>query len=951
MEKQLIIFGVLFTLFVLVLSGCFFFKPSAPTNLTAKPLSTSSIQLNWYGVGKFIIFRSTKNDKDFRKIREVNSSSYKDTDLLPNTAYYYEIKTKNEFGVSEPSNVASATTYPSTPNVPILKVSEVSTNSIKLTWEESSASVVEGYELYRSNDSVKFTDIATFSKEVNTYVDLKVEAGTTYYYKLKVYNKGGDSFSGIVKATTKKIKTAPNVPEDLRATAVTSGSVTLEWSEKTKDVDGFKVYRSMSEVGTFTEIGVTESKQFTDTNLKHATTYYYEVRAYNEVGESKPSSVVEVRTCQEVPLAPSNLRITLVSTDTVGITWRDNSDNEEGFKIYRKESNTFTPIASVTKNATTYVDERLKSDTVYVYKVAAYNEKGVSMSVDLASTKTKEWIPTAPEKVEVMSYSASSITLEWEPTYEATVVIYRKSASHNTCRTFKENDGVKIRITLESSSGYTPIATLSYKTVKYTDENLQYNTTYYYKLRSYTKYGWSPFSTTASVTTKNILPKAPSKLCIKLNSPKEAVITWEDNSNNEEGFKIWRKDDPTRAYTLIASVKAGVSKYVDSNRKADKEYWYMVSAYNSVGNSWSNSATIPNGTLRWKFKTGDDVDSAPAVDADGTVYVGSEDGYLYAINSDGTLRWKYKTGGAIFDSPTIGPDGTIYVGSEDYYIYAINSDGTLRWKYGTNSDIYYSSPAIGADGTVYIGSDDGYLYAITPPSSGTSGILKWKYYTGDIDYSSPAIGADGTVYVCSKYYLYAINPDGTFKWYFEASDYLDSSPAIGADGTVYVGSENGYLYAINSDGTLRWKYETGGEIYYCSSPAIGVDGTVYIGSDDGYLYAITPPSSGTSGILKWKYETGNEIDSSPAIGVDGTVYVGSSDHYLYALNPNGTLKWKYETGNSTDYSSPAVGPYGMIYIGAIDYCLYMIKCGSRGLANSPWPMFHRNLRHTGESPY
>ena len=65
----------------------------------------------------------------------------------------------------------------------------------------------------------------------------------------------------------------------------------------------------------------------------------------------------------------------------------------------------------------------------------------------------------------------------------------------------------------------------------------------------------------------------------------------------------------------------------------------------------------------------------------------------------------------IDSSPAIGSDGTIYVGSDDYNLYAINSNGTLKWSYATGS-WYNSSPAIGSDSTIYVGSDDGKLYAI-----------------------------------------------------------------------------------------------------------------------------------------------------------------------------------------------------------------------------------------------
>ena len=118
------------------------------------------------------------------------------------------------------------------------------------------------------------------------------------------------------------------------------------------------------------------------------------------------------------------------------------------------------------------------------------------------------------------------------------------------------------------------------------------------------------------------------------------------------------------------------------------------------------------GSLKWKFQTGNVIDSSPAIGSDGTVYFGSDDNYLYALNSDGSLKWKFQTGDSISSSPAISADGTVYVGSDG--LYALNPDGSLKWKFKTGfwGNWISSSPAIGADGTVYFGSDDGYLYAI-----------------------------------------------------------------------------------------------------------------------------------------------------------------------------------------------------------------------------------------------
>jgi outer membrane protein assembly factor BamB len=69
-------------------------------------------------------------------------------------------------------------------------------------------------------------------------------------------------------------------------------------------------------------------------------------------------------------------------------------------------------------------------------------------------------------------------------------------------------------------------------------------------------------------------------------------------------------------------------------------------------------------------------------------------------------KWSFTTGSYVSSSPAIGADGTIYVGSDDYNLYAINPDGSQKWSF-TTGYMVLSSPAIGADGTIYVGSDDG----------------------------------------------------------------------------------------------------------------------------------------------------------------------------------------------------------------------------------------------------
>ena len=169
-------------------------------------------------------------------------------------------------------------------------------------------------------------------------------------------------------------------------------------------------------------------------------------------------------------------------------------------------------------------------------------------------------------------------------------------------------------------------------------------------------------------------------------------------------------------------------------------------------------------------------------------------GYIHVAQpAPGTLKWRFQTtSGAVLSSPAIDCDGTIYVGSAAGDLYAFHPDGALKWQRSLAGGIADNSPAISANGTIYVSTTID-LYAFHP-----DGTLQWTFLI--ISWSSPAIGTDGTIYVGSEFgVLYAINPDGTLKWRFKTGNAVTSSPAIGADGTIYFGSWDYYFYALYSN--------------------------------------------------------------------------------------------------------------------------------------------------------
>ena len=361
---------------------------------------------------------------------------------------------------------------------------------------------------------------------------------------------------------------------------------------------------------------------------------------------------------------------------------------------------------------------------------------------------------------------------------------------------------------------------------------------------------------------------------------------------------------------------------------------------------------------KWRFETAGDIDTSPAIGADGTVYAGSEDGNLYAIDpGTGDEIWRFPAGVEIISSPAIGADDTIYFGAQNS-LYAVKPNGALKWSFDVG-DYVFSSPAVSADGrSIYVGSSDGNLYAIN-----ATGTMKWQFQTDYKITSSPAIGHDGieeVVYVGSQdRHVYAVAADnGVLKWRFATNVEVYGSPAIGTDGRVYIGEcetgsaeiYNFKFFCINVDGTKRWHFNGGAGFY--SSPAIGSNDTIYVGTWDGYLAVFSP-----NGSLRWSVRTSppSDINSSPAVGANGVAYVGCKDGNFYAFqNPAITdgddeknkQDWVFQTGGIVR-SSPVIDADGTIYFGSRDNNLYAINPGNLTPADSAWPMFRQNSAHTG----
>jgi outer membrane protein assembly factor BamB len=228
--------------------------------------------------------------------------------------------------------------------------------------------------------------------------------------------------------------------------------------------------------------------------------------------------------------------------------------------------------------------------------------------------------------------------------------------------------------------------------------------------------------------------------------------------------------------------------------------------------------------IKWRFQTQGTLITSPSVDSDGAVYVASMDGKVYALEPPKEagkpvkVRWTFMSGarddkGGFENAPVLDNEGTLYIGGNDGLLYALDTKtGKVKWTFdgvaraGYRTYAIFSSVAIGPDRRIYFGGKNGDLYALRE----RTGFLKsgpdllWRYSLGSGIQSSPLLSADGTIYIGDERgTLHAVRPPksgdrGTALWKFSTRGTLISSPVLSPDGTLYIGSMDGRLYAFNT---------------------------------------------------------------------------------------------------------------------------------------------------------
>ena len=404
-------------------------QPAPPENLTATPISTSQIQLQWQApvsgptIGVYNIYRNGN------RIVQGNVLQYTNNNLQPNTTYSYFVEPQYLDGSVGPrSSTVTATTFteptlaptvtplptptatpsPAPTNTPTPTLTpeptatplptatptsiptptpapDITPPTVTIASPANNAVVRDDVTIsVNATDSSGVTYVAFYADDAHLATDTispyqhiwdtnALENGT-YVLRVRAYDAAGNYTDKSVSVTVNNPDTTPPTdPTGLTGTASSYNRIDLQWNASTDNVGvaGYWVIRNGT---TFASMSGT---LYADTTVQPETAYTYQIIAFDDSGNNSGGSNTVTITTPSVPdttppTIPSGIVATAVSASQINLSWNAATDNigVTGYEVYRNNAR----VATVT--TLSYGDAGLAAATQYIYTVRAIDAAG-----------------------------------------------------------------------------------------------------------------------------------------------------------------------------------------------------------------------------------------------------------------------------------------------------------------------------------------------------------------------------------------------------------------------------------------------------------------------------------------------------------------------------------------------------------------------------------------------
>ncbi len=447
----------------------------------------------------------------------------------------------------DPSNIDPSEWAPSN-----LQLEQLSVSSVKLTWEDN-CSFEDGFKIDKKTNTQEWTlNYKTVNSNTIYWNDTIVKPYQNIQYRIFAYKDNQNSLN-----TEKAISIEFSPPSNLTFYMPTPTSIKLTWDDNTIGENGFKIDKKVGNNPWQIMTGDTDAdiNNWIDSDIAFGSVIKYKVYAfYNGINSEAISNEITAT----IP-PPSNFHITQTDITQATLNWSDQCGFEEGFKIDKKIGNSAWEfeIVSLVQNTTEWIDNNAVFGETNYYRVySIYNE--------FESSKTEanvSFILQAPSSLDLLRTDITQVKLLWndESTFEEGIKIDRKIGSNNWEIGYGEVNG-NIEIWYDNYAVF--------------GQNNKY--------RIYAVNG--QYNSNNIESSINIGLDSPSNMELQQLDATKVKLTWNDNSNFEDGFKIERKVGSGN-WGIIGNTSANVDTWTDNDAPFEQSITYKVYAYANSYNS------------------------------------------------------------------------------------------------------------------------------------------------------------------------------------------------------------------------------------------------------------------------------------------------------------------------------------------------------------------------------
>lgn len=346
--------------------------PTTPTGLKVTNTASSQLRVTWSPATDNVAVNGYEIYKNGILAATIAGTAYSDSNVLDGVTYLYTVRavdTSGNLSSAAELQVVADFTRPGSPQN--LEVMDIGETTVNLKWNSASDNAgIAAYKVYNGS-----TEVASVVGAVYSYVVNGLAPFSTYTFKVKAVDVGGNESDFAIREVKTIDTHAPGKPSNLRALGVTTSSVTLAWDAATDNV-GVKAYDLYNGDSVLSTVYGTT---YDVTGLIRGSIYVFKLVAIDESGNRSDDTVLTVRT-GDIPdtTAPvwTNAALTASAVTQTGLTltWTAASDNTgvTEYKICQDSS----PIGTVSGSVYSYEVTGLTASTLYTFKVEARDASG-----------------------------------------------------------------------------------------------------------------------------------------------------------------------------------------------------------------------------------------------------------------------------------------------------------------------------------------------------------------------------------------------------------------------------------------------------------------------------------------------------------------------------------------------------------------------------------------------